>query len=324
MNKAHTPMRSARQGSGEAAGDRQNVAIAAVLFGSLIFALGDAIVRLVSADLGLWQILVLRAIIVIPALVWMCRVRSRPIRLSPERAGWVSLRSALMVLMWVTYYGALLTLPVSVAASVYYTMPIFVALIAAMFIGDRIGVLGWFGVALGFVGVLLIVDPHSGGFNGYVLLPLASSLLFAVAMIVTRVKLRDEHPLAMTINLQLGFLVIGLLASEAIYAAGGVETTTLESFFASGWKSLGRREVIVILALAAIITIGNICTAIAFQAGRSATVATFSFSYIPFVTMWGFLFFGEVPDLRIIIGIMMIVVAGILSLRTSKKEELSR
>ena len=317
-------MRSARQGSGEAAGDRQNVAVAAVLFGSLIFALGDAIVRLISADLGLWQILVMRAIIVIPVLVWMCRARARPIGLSPEHAGWVSLRSALMILMWVTYYGALLTLPVSVAASVYYTMPIFVALIAAAFLGDRIGMLGWLGVGLGFVGVLLIVNPHSGGFNGYVLLPLASSLLFAVGMIVTRSKLRNEHPLVMTINLQLGFLLLGLLATGTIYAAGGVETTTLESFFAGGWKPLGLREVIVILVLAAIITIGNICTAIAFQQGRSATVATFSFSYIPFVTMWGFLFFGEVPDLRTIIGIMMIVVAGILSLRTSKKEELSR
>ena len=315
MNKAQTPADTPRPSNGTTLHDQQNLAVATVLFGSLVFALGDAIIRFVSTDLNLWQLLLLRAIIVIPVLMWMCRARSRPIRLSPERPGWVSFRSLLMILMWVSYYGALLTLPVSVAASVYYTMPIFVALIAAVIIGDRIGLIGWLGVLLGFMGVLLIVNPDNGGFSGYVLLPLAASLFFAMAVIITRTRLRDEHPLVLTINLQIGFLLTGLLATGAIYSLGGVETTELASFFAGGWKPIGHYELVVIVVLAALITIGYLCTSIAYQVGRSATVATFSFSYIPFVITWAFLFFGEIPDLRESVGILMIILAGILSVR---------
>lgn len=321
MNKAQTPAHPARPGNRDAARDQQNLAVATVLFGSLVFALGDAVVRFVSADLNLWQILVLRAIIVIPVLMWLCHSRPTPIRLSPERPGWVSFRSSLMILMWVSYYGALLTLPVSVAASVYYTMPIFVALIAAVIIGDRIGLTGWFGVLLGFIGVLLIVKPDSGGVNGYVLLPLAASLFFAMAVIITPTRLRDEHPLVLTINLQIGFLLTGLLATGAIYSLGGVETKALSSFFAGGWKPVGLYELVVIVVLAALITIGNLCTSIAYQLGRSATVATFSFSYIPFVIIWAFLFFRETPGPREIVGILMIIVAGILSVRPAGNVE---
>jgi len=103
MNKAQTPAHPARPGNRDAACDRQNLAVATVLFGSLVFALGDAVVRFVSADLNLWQILVLRAIIVIPVLMWLCHSRPTPIRLSPERPGWVSFRSSLMIRMWVSY-----------------------------------------------------------------------------------------------------------------------------------------------------------------------------------------------------------------------------
>ena len=81
--------------------------------------------------------------------------------LLPRRAGWVALRSLMLALMWIAYYAALTHLALGIAAAVYYTLPIFITLFAALFIGDRIGPKGWLAVLLGFLGVLLILKPST-------------------------------------------------------------------------------------------------------------------------------------------------------------------
>jgi len=67
-----------------------------------------------------------------------------------------------------------------VAAATLYTLPLFITLFAAVFIGDRIGTKGWVAVFLGFGGVLLILRPEAGGFNAYALLPLVAAILDAL------------------------------------------------------------------------------------------------------------------------------------------------
>ncbi|MDH3662819.1 MAG: hypothetical protein OEU92_22785 [Alphaproteobacteria bacterium] len=60
---------------------------------------------------------------------------------------------------------------------------------------------------------------------------------------------------------------------------------------------------------------GSVEAAVAYQAGPSSIVATFDFAYVGFASIWGLVFFGEVPDFVALIGIVMVVVAGILSVR---------
>lgn len=295
--------------------DRPLVAVMAALASALMFSLGDAIVKLVSFDLSLWQILVLRAFVSIPVLVLFCRWRASPVQLKPDSPFWTMARSILMILMWVSYYAGLVTLPVSAAAAVYYTMPIFVTLISSIYPGDRIGAAGWFGVAVGFCGMLLIVKPDGGSFNHFIILPLFAAICFAVSIVITRTRLRHEHPFAMAVNLHLGFLLTGLIATVMVYMMGDLHNTKLGTFFGGPWQPLGTREWIVIVILAVIVTAGNLTTSIAYQLGQSSTVATFSFAYIPFVGIWGFIFFGEVPDLITVSGILMIIFAGSMVLR---------
>lgn len=295
--------------------DRPRMAVATVLLTMLAASFGDALVKFVSADLVLWQIFVMRSAIAIPVLIGICRIRSEPIRLLPNDFGWTVLRSSLLLLMWLAYYAALLNLPISVAASVYYTMPIFVALLAAVVIGDKIGAGGWVGVVIGFVGVLLIIKPNNGGFNAYTLLPLIAAFVFAVTMIITRTKCRNEHPYVLALNLNIAFLLVGLMATAFIQFFGGIEGTSVGSFFGGPWKSVGERELAAIVVLGFAFIIASVGTSFAYQVGRSSVVATFSFSYVPFVAIWGTILFGEFPDLTTMAGIVLIILAGCLAVR---------
>jgi drug/metabolite transporter (DMT)-like permease len=218
--------------------------------------------------------------------------------------------------MWVAYYASLPHLELGVAAAAYNTLPIFITLFAALFIGDKIGPIGWGAIFLGFAGVLLILRPEASGFNAYALLPLAAAVLYALAMILTRTKCRGEHPLVLALSLNVTFAIVGLLATLAIAATGGpAEAGASNSFLVGEWSSMGQKEWLSMALLAVAALFGSVGAAIAYQIAPPATVATFDFSYLGFSALWGMLFFAEILDAVTIVGIVMIVVAGVLAVR---------
>ena len=297
---------------------RDNVRLAVVVILATDFALslGDAAIKHISVNFVLWQIFVLRSIIAIPMLIAIIRLRSRAASLMPRRPGWVALRSLMLTSMWVAYYAALPHLALGIAAAAYYTLPIFITLFAALFIGERIGPMGWGAVLLGFVGVLLILKPAASGFNGYALLPLVSAILYALAMILTRTKCREENPLVLSLSLNVAFVVVGLLATLLIVMAGGPAGDGPGASFLFGqWSVMGRTEWLSMALLAGAMIIGSIGAAIAYQAGPPATVATFDFAYVGFAGVWGIVFFAEVLDAVTIGGVMLIIAAGVLAVR---------
>lgn len=296
--------------------DNVRLAVAVILATDFALSLGDAAIKQISADFVLWQIFVIRSIIAIPVLIALIRLRSRLTSLAPRRFGWVALRSLMLTLMWVAYYAALPHLALGVAAATYYTLPIFITLFAALFIGDRIGPTGWGAVLLGFAGVLLILKPEADGFNGYALLPLVSAVLYALAMILTRTKCREENPLVLSLSLNVSFVAIGLLATLLIAVVGGpAHEARGTSFLFGEWSIMGKTEWFSMILLAAAVIIGSVGAAIAYQIGPPATVATFDFVYVGFAGAWGVLFFAEVLDSITIAGMVLIIAAGVLAVR---------
>ena len=294
-------------------GDNLKLAITVIVLTVMTLALGDALIKKVSADLVLWQIFVLRSALALPVLYLILRFRFASVRLKPISLGWTLARSAMLALMWVAYYVSLPHIQLSTAAAAYYTLPIFITLFSALLVGEAVGRAGWIAVGLGFCGVLLIVKPAAADFNSYALLPLLSAMLYALAMILTRTKCRNEHPLVLSGALNLTFIVFGLAATGLISLidADGVSSP----FLSSDWAPLGSDEILAISLLAFAILVASIGTSIAYQIGASSVVATFDFAYVGFAVVFGFLFFGEVPDSMAVGGIFLIVVAGIMAVR---------
>ena len=297
-------------------GDNTKLAVPAIVFAVFALSLGDAAIKQFSTDFVLWQIFVVRSLIAVPVLLAVIKIRYPSVPLVPETIGWTAARSAMLALMWVAYYLALPHLALSIAASVYYVLPIFITLFAALFIGDRIGKVGWIAVATGFAGVLVILRPNVGDFNAYALLPLASAVLYALAMILTRTKCRTEHPLVLALSLNVCFVVFGVTATVITrFLDPAPATTDLYRFLLGKWSVMGAEEFLAMGLLATAIVIGSVASAIAYQLGRSSTVATFDFSYLVFAATWGFVFFGEVPDALTVLGMALIFTAGILAVR---------
>jgi len=287
------------------------LAVGAILVANWALSLGDALVKQLSTGFVLWQIFVLRSALAAPVLLAAILIAARDAGLLPRAPLWTALRSLMLVAMWLAYYVSLPHLQLSVAAAAYYTLPLFITLFSALLAGESVSRLGWVAVATGFLGILLILRPGAEAFSAYALLPLLSAMLYALAMILTRTKCRAEHPFTLSLALNLCFIGVGLAATLLVGAFGPER----DGFLLAPWTPMGSHEWLAMALLAAAVLVGSVGAAIAYQSGPPSVVGTFDFAYVGFAVVWGLLFFGEAPDGLTVAGMVMIVLAGILSLR---------
>ena len=296
--------------------DNLKLAIFSVLFAVLALSLGDAVIKSMSLSFPLWQIYVIRSLLAIPILLFALKLREPDATIMPASLKWVLIRSLLLGCMWIAYYTALPKIKLSVAAAVYYTIPLFITLFSALFTGDKVSANSWLAIIIGFSGVLIIVRPDAQGFNAYVLLPVLAAILYALAMILTRTKCLHENPKALAINLNITFIALGLIATATLSVLEPSNALkTANPFLLGDWTYMSLNNWSVMAVLAVIISIGSLFSAIAYQNGPSSVIASFDYSYLAFSALWGFVFFAEVPDNLSIVGMAMIAGAGLIAVR---------
>lgn len=296
--------------------DNLKIAVSAVLIACFSLSLGDSLIKQQSASFVIWQIFLVRSAIAIPFLIYFVRIRSCEVTIKPVQMGWTLLRSFILVSMWVFYFVALPHIELAVAAAAYYTLPLFIMLLAAILLGETITTRGWFAVVLGFIGTLLILQPQADDFNAYALLPVVAAICYACAMIMTRSKCRREQPVVLSLWLNASFVGVGAVALLVLYLCDlDAETQALNPFLLGEWTPMWLDEWRIMALLAIAFVVGSVGAAIAYQKGPSSIIAVYDYSYVAFAVVWGVLIFAEIPAPLVSVGIVMIVVAGIISIR---------
>lgn len=283
----------------------------------LALSMGDALIKALGGGggMGIWQLFVVRSSLAFPALLVGALLIFGVNRLMPRSIRWIAVRSSLLALMWIAYYLSLPLLPLAVAAAAYYTLPLFIVAFAAIFADETVGRTQWAGVALGFLGILLVLRPGGEAFQWAALLPIIAATLYAAAMIMTRTKCVNEHPASLALGLNAAFILFGV-AGLVLGWLFGLDT---KGFLTTSWVTMSFEEWRNIAILAGLILIASVGTAVAYQSAPASTVGTFDFAYVGFALIWGAAFFDERPDAVALIGIALIVVAGVLAVRRPKK-----
>ncbi len=285
--------------------------VSTILASVAAMAFADAVVKLVSADLTVWQVFVTRSFVAIPIIAALLFASGVGLRFQSPK--WAIIRSGLLVLAWLLFYAALPVLSLSVAAVAVYTTPIMIALLSAALIGEPVSGRQWTGVVLGFLGVLAILKPGSDGFSWFVLLPLLCAVFYAFAMILTRSKCQAEAPLTLALSLHSSFVVAGLIATLVLAVIGlDTETRSAYPFLLGDWAPMGMREwglMVLIGVLSAVYFAG---VAYAYQVAAPSIIATFDYAYLVSAAIWGIVLFAEIPDLLTVCGMVLITMAGLL------------
>lgn len=305
-------------GSIKVAADRTTLGIVMILASVLTMAFADAMVKLVSADLTVWQIFFTRSLIgcpIVMALAWATGVGFRL-----EAPGWAFLRSALLVLTWLAFYASLPVLSLSVAAVAVYTNPIIIVLLSAALVGDPVAGRQWSGVLLGFLGVLAILKPGTDAFSWFTLLPLLAAAFYALAMVLTRSKCREEQPLTLALTLHGAFLMTGLIVTSGLAVIDlEADAKAAYPFLLGDWGPMGAKEWGIMALLGILSAAYFMGVAKAYQIAPPSVIATFDYAYLISAALWGFVFFSERLDSLTVGGMVLITAAGLLVALPSPK-----
>lgn len=297
--------------------DNTALAVTLIVTAVLMMSVQDMIFKHYSTTMTLWQIFSLRGLFALPLVVVVAMFTGRQAQLWSGAFGkWALIRTVLIVTMLISMYAALPFLSLSVVAAGIYTAPIFVTILSAFVIDEPVSKRGWIAIAIGFTGVLIILQPGTDAFSYWVLLPVLGGFLYASANIVTRAKCQTISATALAFSLQSGFFLIGITLSALLFLWPATAEQAARAPFVMGeWSSTGTSGWLLVAGLSLLAVFVSVALAGAYQLGRPATIATFDYSYLVFVAAWDYLFFSISPTLTTTIGIAMIVIAGLLVVR---------
>lgn len=291
--------------------DRTAQGIAIILASVTAMAFADAVVKLVSAEMSIWQVFVMRSLFALPCLVGLAYAGGGRLRARSPR--WVIMRSLLILFCWMAFYTALPLLNLALAAVAVYTNPILTTLFSALFLRERVTTRQWCGVLLGFLGVAVVLKPGSDSFSWAILLPLIAATLYSLAAVVTRSKCRDEDAGAMAISLHLSFLVAGVCGTLVLLALGlDVAVVARHPFLFGDWGIMGGQAWGTMALLGVLSALFFLGVAKAYQIAPPQIIGVFDYGYLVSAAIWGLIFFGERPDRFTLLGMALIIAAGLL------------
>jgi drug/metabolite transporter (DMT)-like permease len=211
-----------------------------------------------------------------------------------QRLRWHMARGLMFVAMTGMNFWALQFLQLTVTASIFFLVPILIALVSAPLLGEKLDARRWFAIVAGFAGVLVVVRPGSEAFHPAILLSLANAVLYAFFNMMTR-KLAAYDP------------------PETIqFLPALVATVVLAPFALTAWQSpAGWFEWLLLCLMGIFGGTGHYLLAMAHRYAPASTLAPFLYQQILYMALFGYLVFGNVPDKETWIGAAIVVASGL-------------
>jgi len=289
--------------------------VAGILFctGSLLlFAIQDALIKQLSQRYPVLEVLTLRSLIVLLLLVTIAvALYGRGVIVGRQHR-LMMLRGVLAFFAFTSYYMALKTIPLADAASVYMSAPLFVTLLSGLLLRERVGMHRWISVTVGFCAVLIILNPGSSLFRIEAAIPLFSALCYAMIPIINRRIGLSEHAMTMGIyTTAVFFTLVSLLSLAVNFLPAPAPGNAIVDGLFQPWSSMTGSD-LALSFLAGVVFSGALLSITqAYRIAVVSTVAPFEYSYLLWVTMLGYLLFGDIPGPRTIFGAALVVLCGL-------------
>ncbi len=286
--------------------------------GIMLFSVQDAIIKAVSSDYALTEAIVIRSLVALPILVAMVQAEAGLTRLARGNIGGMIARGLILLVSYTSYYMAIAALPLAEAIALFFVSPVMVTLLAGPILGERVSLKSWLAVGIGFVGVLIILQPGSAVFKPAALLSLVSAAAYGLAMVLAR-KMGASAPASVMSFHQNGVYLLGALVIAGVCGALGL--TRLDNpaldFLLRPWATPTLRDFLMMAACGVIAAVAMALLTQAYRLAEANLVTVFEYSGMIWAPLWGFLFFAEVPRWTTFAGMALIVAAGLYSARAA-------
>lgn len=283
-----------------------------LIAGIAVFSVQDLILKLLSGAYPLYEAMILRSLTAAPLLLLLAHLNGGIGTLWTP--GWrrMLLRGFLLFASYAAFYLAIASLPLATTIALFFTAPLFITVLSVPLLGEHVGPRRWFAVLVGFAGVIFMVRPGSDVFDWAALLALVAGLAYAVSMVTARRMGTTETAPALAFWGNVAFLACALVLA-AVFASGDYagESHPSLGFLTRGWVTPTLRDLGLMMLCGFIAAAGLTLLTQAYRMSPSSVVAPFEYSAMIWGVLWGWLFWGQLPDAEGWTGIVIIVSAGL-------------
>jgi len=252
----------------------------------------DVLVKGLSKAYPIWEVIFFRAlsgviisVVLIIFFGWKTLKTEKPL-------GHLT-RAFSSVACVVFYFFGLKYLMLSENVAIVHSAPILATLLAVPFLGEKLGLHRMAAVALGFLGVLVIVKPGSDLFKLESLFPLAAAFFMAVSYLATRFLMSTESSVAIIFYYSLALLITSLI------------------FFPNHFVIPSLFNLIPLMGLGVMGSLGHYFMAQAAKSAEVIVITPFEYTSFIFLGIMGYFFYNEVPGTSVFIGMFLIILSGI-------------
>lgn len=276
--------------------DRPLLGIGCMLVAGLLFTMLDTSVKLLAQNYSPIQVVWARyaghMLVLVGYLLWLGRQRGGELLRTESLAG-QSLRGLLLFVASCFAYLAFRELPLLQVYVINFSSPLLVTLLAIPLLGERVSLARWLAVLVGFIGVIIAIGPVDWRTQPAILLPFGMTLCFALYQLCTRRFGREDHPLT-------SLFYAGL--------AGAIVSTAVVPAF---WTPIALGDIPLFFAVGLLGAVSQFGLILSMRFAPASLVSPFLYTQIVWASLFGYVFFGDVPLLEIYIGAVLIIGAGI-------------
>jgi drug/metabolite transporter (DMT)-like permease len=275
------------------AGDRPLRGILLMVGGIGAFATMDALVKWLTSDYPVAQIIALRSWFGLPVLFLVVHLEGG-VRALRSRRPFAHLGRYLLVLgLSFSFFWALSQMKLVDAVAITFAAPILITALSVPLLGEVVGWRRWAAIAFGFAGVLVMLRPGMGVFQWAALVVLASAIFYSLLMITTRALKSTESTASLIFYPQAGMSLTGIAIAPAV------------------WTPPTAPDLLLFALAGTFGSVGILCLTHAFRLAPAAVVSPFEYTALIWATALGFLLWSELPDAITVAGAAIVSTSGL-------------
>ncbi len=287
--------------------------------GKLLFACQDVIIKEMSSDYPLHEIMVIRGLASIPLILLIIHFTRGLVAIRGCRPGFHLARGTLMFTAFMVFYLALSEISLTVATALFFTAPFFITLLSIPLLGEQVGFRRIFGIVIGFAGVLIVLRPDTDGLGLMGILPIIAALFYACCQLMIRVGRNTDPVSVMTLYASIAFVVLGSLTGLVFSnIEPSIDAEVSTRFLLQAWSLPQSWDWLFLILTGVTSGFGFMLTSSAYRSEEASKVAPFEYVMMIWVVILSYLVWSEVPDFFTTLGIFIIVLSGVYVLKREK------
>ena len=281
----------------------ERLGILLMIITTIVFASQDGLSKYLATEYNVYMVVMIRYWFFAAFVISMSSRRTGGIkRVAKTKSPILQIfRSVILVAEMCITILAFTLLGLAETHAIFASYPLIIAMLSGPILGEYVGWRRWLAICVGFIGILIILNPGNGIFSPYALVPLAGAILFSLYGLLTRYVGQYD-------NSSTSFFWTGVVGSIAMTVVG-----------LNFWDPVSKSDWSIMLLLSASGVVGHYLLIKCYEVAEASAVQPFAYLQLIWASMIGIIIFGEQITTNVLIGACIIVGAGLFTLWRERK-----